>query len=127
MKESAVVVGLDGSPLYWHLPQGRTAVSIPDTRDLWDVLWEHRANLSGVAHSHPGSGRPTPSQTDLTTFSAIEAGLGQRFNWWICNSDQVIVIRWSEDAKLYQARTWDSVSEPSRWLEQLRHNSFDPR
>lgn len=75
MIEVGVVIGLDFRPRYWHLPPGRTAGSIPDTRSLWDVLWEQRADVAGFAHSHPGSGVPGPSHTDVTTFAAIEAGL----------------------------------------------------
>ena len=40
-------------------------------------------DLAGVAHSHPGGGIPTPSWEDLTTFAAVEDGLGQRLVWWI--------------------------------------------
>ncbi len=74
MIECGVVVGIKGA-IHWHLPEGRTMGSIPDTRALWDVFWEHRKlDYLGFAHSHPGSGIPGPSMTDLTTFAAVEAG-----------------------------------------------------
>jgi hypothetical protein len=86
MMETALVV-LQHSVI-WHEPDGRSWGSIPDSRDLWLVLWDHRADLVGVAHSHPGRGRPQPSIEDLTTFCACEAGLGRRLFWWIATADE---------------------------------------
>jgi proteasome lid subunit RPN8/RPN11 len=127
MMEAAVVVGLDGSPLHWHSPPDRTSVAIPDSAAFWNVLWEHRDNLAGVAHSHPGSGLPTPSHEDETTFSAIEAALGRRLSWWITSTDRVIVLRWKGPAPLlYRGREVDPASEPCIWLEGLRTlSSYD--
>ena len=43
MIEAGVVIDRAMNPIFWHLPEGRTAGSIPDTRVLWDVLWERLA------------------------------------------------------------------------------------
>jgi len=84
MREHAVVFDMYGSALSWH--RGISPVEIQDSRALWDTLWEHRCTVGGVAHSHPGyDDVPTPSATDLTTFSAIERGLGRRLLWPIVN------------------------------------------
>ena len=74
----------------WHEPPGRTGGSIPDTRDLWDILWENRQLVVGFAHSHPGLGIPQPSYTDLTTFYAVETGLGRPIAWWITSADTLV-------------------------------------
>lgn len=100
MIETAVVIGPEG-PLYWHVPAGRTAGSIPDSRELWDVLWEHRKYLIGVAHTHPGSGIPAPSWTDITTFVAIQKGLGRELVWWIASMNHFIEL--------------DGVALPNDW------------
>jgi len=92
--EAGVVVGLDGSALHWHLPADRSTGALPDSPDLWEVLWSRRQDVLGFAHSHPGRGRPGPSWTDLTTFAAIEAGLGRRLTWWITSADQLVELRW---------------------------------
>jgi hypothetical protein len=92
--EVAVVIGFDGKPLYWHRPSSSTASQICDSRDLWDVLWENRHRLWGVAHSHPGAGLPSPSYTDLTTFAAVEAALGRRFVWWIASETHLSGCVW---------------------------------
>lgn len=88
MREVALVFDTEGYPIYWHEPPDASTVALPDSRALWDVLWEHRAHLGGVAHTHPGGGIPVPSHTDLTTWAAVEVGLGRRLLWPIL-SDQV--------------------------------------
>jgi 3' exoribonuclease, RNase T-like/Prokaryotic homologs of the JAB domain len=101
MIEAGVVIDRDGRVLHWHLPPGRTCASIPDTRELWDVFWEHRHELLGFMHSHPGGGSPpAPSHEDLTTFAAVEAGLGRRLDWWICNRTATVGIHWTGPGRL---------------------------
>lgn len=122
-KEAAVVVGGDGLPVFWHLPMNRSSVALPDSRQLWDVLWENRRTVAGVAHSHPGSGMPGPSWTDLTTFAAIEAGLGRRLVWWITSDDQAISLVWSgPDTHQYMGVPF--VAQPE-WLSELRQQSYN--
>ncbi len=124
MIEAGVVIGPDG-PLYWHLPEGRTAGSIPDSRRLWEVLWENRhLDDLGFAHSHPGSGMPAPSMTDMTTFKAIEQGMGRRLTWWITSSDHMIEMyraytkEGEEEKYLYAV-----VEEEPVWVSELRAHS----
>jgi hypothetical protein len=127
--ETGVVVNLKGEPIYWHLPPGRIAGYLPDSRSLWDVLWDNRNDLMGFAHSHPGSGFPGPSMEDLTTFSAVERGLGRRLLWWICTKDQVLTWAWDGPDKYHYAAVLDSEYnyEPQvnpGWLEELRRLSY---
>lgn len=125
MWETAVVLDRKGHPVHWHLPPGRSAGSIPDTRSLWDVLWENRMYLEGVAHSHPGSGPTGPSKIDLTTFSAIELGLGQRLSWYITTSGFLCVVTFvGPDPYDYHTRQIPRAHEPM-WIEQLRKLSVD--
>lgn len=88
MMETALVFDWEGRTIHWHEPPGRSGGALPDSRDLWDVLWEHRSKktggtgrLGGVAHTHPWDGPTGASGTDLSTFRAVELGLGQRL-WW---------------------------------------------
>jgi len=94
MLEAAFVFDYRGSVLFWHLPSARSSGALPDSRDLWDVLWENREWLGGVAHTHPWSGRSGPSGTDLTTFAACEKGLGKRLLWPIVTFDHVAIYQW---------------------------------
>lgn len=92
--ETGVVVDYACQPIHWHEPKNRSSVHLADSRDLWDIFWENRKHIAGFAHSHPGSGWPEPSNTDLTTFSAVELALGDRLFWWITSADRYIVLTW---------------------------------
>lgn len=123
MIEAGVVIDKSGQPLFWHLPEGRTAGSLPDSRTLWDVIWGafQDGTLLGFAHSHPGSGVPGPSYSDVTTFAAIEAALGQRLMWWITSETHVVELAWTgEDRLSYRATL---VQEAPAWVAELRRLS----
>ena len=92
--EVGVLLGPGQKVLYWHNPEGRSEAYLPDSRSLWEVMWENRHRLSGFAHSHPGSGPVSPSWEDVTTFAAIEAALGRRLNWWIVNKYHISLVTW---------------------------------
>jgi hypothetical protein len=119
--EAGVVVDLEGEALFWHLPPGRSAGALPDSRELWDVIWENRQRIAGIAHSHPGSGVPAPSYEDVTTFSAVDLALGRRLDWWITSTDHVVLLRWHGPGPYdYAAERLDS--DP-RWVAELRRLS----
>lgn len=116
--EAGVVIDRQGKPLFWHLPAGSTLVSLPDSQDLWARLFENRAMIGGFAHSHPGNGVPRPSQEDLTTFSAVERGLGVCLDWWITSANALVCVRRSGPFE-NEYRSELHSGHPS-WLEQLR-------
>jgi hypothetical protein len=119
--EAGVVVDHHGNALHWHLPEGRSGGSLPDSRELWDVIWDNRTRISGIAHSHPGRGIPGPSHTDVTTFAAVEAALGCRLNWWITSEDHVVVCRWEGPDKLSYKPT--RIAPEPGWVLPLREAS----
>jgi hypothetical protein len=124
--EAGVVIDKEGQPIHWHVPPGRTAGSLPDSRQLWHVLWTNRERLLGIAHSHAGQGEPGPSWEDVTTFSALELALGRRLDWWITSADAVVVMRWVGPEK-YAYRT-ALLSEEPAWVAHLRElSNEDPR
>lgn len=124
--EAGVLIDLAGSPLYWHLPLGRTGVSLPDSKELWEVIWENRDRISGFAHSHPGAGPPWPSTEDLTTFSAVERALGRRLEWWIVSSDYLALLTW-QGPGLYDYGIQHNSGEGFvfEWLDKLREYSYN--
>lgn len=135
--ETGVVVGKDGRAIMWHVPEGRTAGSLPDSRGLWKCIWENRDELVGFAHSHPGRGLPGPSQTDLTTFEAIEAALGKSLQWWICSEDRLVLV-WKRQPNwvatdvianwqtMECGRNLEHYEEPP-WLGRLRWLSYNSK
>lgn len=92
MIETALVFDLEGKTICFHEPRGRTSGSIPDTRSLWDILWENRERLGGVAHTHPWDGPAHPSITDVTTFDALERGLGKHLLWPVVTFTEVACV-----------------------------------
>lgn len=115
--EVAVIIDRKGRPMHWHLPADRTSVSIPDDRDLWQIIWENRDNILGIAHSHPGAGVPVPSHTDITTFDAIDRALGRNLWWLICSETHLVA--WTSN----QAIEGEVIGEPT-WLPKLRRLSY---
>ena len=93
--EVALVFDKEGKTIAFHEPAGRGPENIPDTRSHWEVLEENWDRLGGVAHVHPWSGNAIPSPTDVTTFRAIEKGLGKILLWVVVTFDQVTYWRWS--------------------------------
>lgn len=120
MMEVGVLINKNDNPIHWHLPPGRSGGALPDSRTLWNQIWDNRHYILGFAHSHPGSGEPGPSWTDITTFAAIEAALGKRLDWWITSSDQMVVVKWIGPGKHEYAcqRMRDSW-----WVAKLRRLS----
>lgn len=96
--ETGLVFDRKGKTIHWHLPPGRDGGYIPDTRSLWEVMWDNRHDLGGFAHTHPWRGEAWPSsEPDLTTFQAIEDGLGLRLQWWVVTfTDAKCFIRGDE-------------------------------
>lgn len=123
MMEAGVVIGSDGNVVFWHAPDGRHGGALPDDRRLWDVLWDSRHELGGFAHSHPGSGIPQPSHTDLTTFAAIEAALGCRLVWWIVSSDRMSTFCWMGPGKLDYGGVAEHPNHDPPWVLKLRELS----
>lgn len=129
MIETGVVINVHGEPIHWHEPAGRSGGSLPDSRSLWDVLWQaHQAGwLAGFAHTHPGTGVPGPSQTDVSTFVAIENALGRTLNWWIASADRMVIVRKSTmdsiPGREIFASTQIMVENEPIWVAELRRRS----
>lgn len=119
MLETAVILDRFGAPLYWHEPLKRSMSYMNDSAKLWDIIWEARDNISGIAHTHPGSGFPYPSETDRTTFLAVEAGLWEKLSWPILSCNRMVVCRTLETKKLHVAPV---LFEPT-WATELRLRS----
>lgn len=100
MMETALVFDLDGNTIHWHEPAGRSKGSLPDSAALWDVLWGNRDRLGGVAHTHPWDGPSGPSQTDVTTFAAVEAALGARLVWPVVTFTHETHVVWVGPGRL---------------------------
>lgn len=123
MKELGLLIWNDGSVWIDHEAPNRTAGSISDSADLWQSFWDNRHRVMGHAHTHPGGGVPGPSWTDITTYAAIELGLGKRLDWYVVNRDAVVVCHWKgPNAHDYQVIPTFTFKEAS-WVSVLRVES----
>src|SRR5262245_17747329 len=91
-----------------------SATSIPDERERWETIWEHRHEITEVAHSHPGEFLDF-SHEDLTTMQAVEAGTGKTFIWSIITASGFLSRRDGQDSRRKDA-PW--------WLDLMRNLSY---
>src|SRR5437879_13263385 len=89
---------------------------IPDNRERWEIIWQHRNDITEITHSHPGEFLDF-SHEDLTTMEAVEAGTGNTFTWSIG----------TRHGFLSRSNGRDVQREDSPWwLELIREQSYDP-
>jgi hypothetical protein len=94
-----------------------SATSIPDSRERWETIWNHREEITEIAHTHPGEFLDF-SNEDLTTMEAVEAGTGKNFAW------SVITAR----GFLSRQEGCDTHREDAPWwLGLIRELSFPKR
>ena len=113
MIEMAMVFTKEGKMIY--LQPGSSAGSVSDSRQLWDEIWENRDIVGGVAHTHPWTGMTQPSSTDVTTFAAVEAGLGKRLIWPIVTFTHVNYFGWRHDWGDYAEIMEVDFRDESHW------------
>lgn len=121
MMEVALVFDKEGKTMTWHLPPGRSGGYIPDSHDLWTFLWDHRDTIGGVAHTHPWDGAAWPSHTDVTTFNAIERGLGVRLTWAVITFSDEGYFAWSDEKKQYERLSSSPIQVEG--VQELRNKS----
>jgi hypothetical protein len=91
------------------------ATRIPDERERWETIWEHRHEITEIAHSHPGEFLDFSGE-DLTTMQAVEAGTGQEFAWSIVTRSGYLSRKGGTDS-LRDDSPW--------WLSLIRQLSYD--
>jgi len=91
-----------------------SATRVPDSRERWEVIWQHRHEITEIAHSHPGEFLDF-SHEDLTTMEAVEAGTGKKFTWSIITKKGFLSRKSGTDIHREDA-PW--------WLELMRALSY---
>jgi len=127
MLEMVLVFDTEGRAIFWKGPKGSFEGYVQDSELLWDRIWSARDRIGGVAHTHPWAGEAHPSYIDVTTFEAIERGLGQRLLWPIVTMTEVGYFHWN------LARGYERTKSPFEgnpwWIdnvEELRRVSGGP-
>jgi hypothetical protein len=85
-----------------------SATSIPDERERWEAIWEHRDEITEIAHSHPGEFLDF-SHEDLTTMEAVEAGTGEIFTWSIVTKSGFRSRKGGKDTLRHDSPWWLSL------------------
>jgi hypothetical protein len=73
-QEVFFLIGRGGAVLFSDASDSPSA--LPDSRRRWESIWNHRAEIEELAHSHP-HGPLAFSAEDETTMKALESALGQ--------------------------------------------------
>src|SRR5438046_330406 len=82
-----------------------STTKIPDNRERWEILWQHRHEITEIAHSHPGEFLDF-SDEDLTTMEAVEAGTGKTFAWSIVTKHGFLSRSNGRDARREDSTWW---------------------
>ena len=81
MSEREVLFLLDGEDEVLWSDVG-TAWALDDSRLRWEAIWERRALLAAIAHSHPG-GPLAFSGIDRKTMSTLDGALGRPLRYLV--------------------------------------------
>jgi proteasome lid subunit RPN8/RPN11 len=74
MREVFFLIGEDGAVLWSDASD--SPVRLPDSRARWEAIWERRAKIAEIVHSHP-AGPLAFSREDETTMRALVTALGR--------------------------------------------------
>jgi hypothetical protein len=82
-----------------------SSASIPDSRERWQIIWDHRGEITEIAHSHPGDFLDF-SNEDLTTMQAVEAGIGHKLIWSMVTKSGFLSRNDGKDARRTDSPWW---------------------
>jgi len=86
-REVFFLIGRGGALLWSDASESPSL--LPDSRARWEAIWEHRAELEELAHSHP-QGPLAFSGEDETTMTALESALGKPLRFSVVSPEGVI-------------------------------------
>lgn len=92
-------------------------VALPDHRGRWEAIWQHRAELAEIAHSHP-VGPLAFSSEDEETMAALTDALGRAPVFSVVTPEAMVRRQGGGDERV--------VDEPW-WASLLRRASHAPR
>ena len=91
-------------------------VALPDHRGRWEAIWQHRAELAEITHSHP-LGPLAFSAEDEATMEALGDALGRSPLFSVVTPDAMLRRQDGRDERV--------VDEPW-WASLLRRASHSP-
>ena len=82
-----------------------SATKIPDNHERWETIWNHRQEITEIAHTHPGHFLDF-SHEDLTTMQAVEAGTGMKYSWSVVTKDGFLCRKNGRDVRREDSPWW---------------------
>jgi protein-tyrosine-phosphatase len=107
-REVCFLIGRKGE-LLWS-DASSSPLALPDSRERWEAIWKHRAELAEIAHSHP-LGPEQFSAEDTSTMRALDDALGKKLIFSLVTPRQYLV-RGPEDIAV--------PATPPSWVRGLR-------
>ncbi len=93
-----------------------SSTKIPDNRERWEIIWQHRNEITEIAHSHPGEFLDF-SHEDLTTMEAVEAGAGKMFTWSIITKNGFLSRKGDRDTRRDDSPWWLDLLRALSYVE----------
>ena len=87
VREVCFLIG-EGGAILWADTDGSPG-ALPDSRRRWEQIWNLRASLVEIAHSHP-HGPAAFSDEDETTMAALDAALGVSLRYSVVAPERTI-------------------------------------
>jgi hypothetical protein len=103
-----------------------SATRVPDSRERWETIWQHRDEITEIAHSHPGAFLDF-SHEDLTTMEAVEAGTGKAFTWSIITKAGFLSRKGGREARREDSPWWLGLMRSLSYGESKPRKTNKPR
>ena len=87
-REVCFLIGAGERVLWADASDSPTA--LPDSRARWEAIWQHRDELTEIAHSHP-NGPERFSVEDEETMAALASALGKAPRFSVVTEASVVV------------------------------------
>jgi hypothetical protein len=87
-REVCFLIG-EGERVLWA-DASDSPTALPDSRVRWEAIWNHREELTEIAHSHP-NGPERFSAEDEETMAALASALGRSPRFSVVTPASVIV------------------------------------
>ncbi len=114
-REVCLLIGRDGNVLWSD--ESDSPVLLPDSRERWEAIWQLRAELEEVAHSHP-EGPLGFSTEDESTMSALTSALGRPLRFSVVAPGGMVARVDGRDVLVAKEPWW---AEPLRRASGMRH------
>jgi hypothetical protein len=105
-REVLFLIGRDGAILWSDASSSPTA--LPDSRTRWEKIWELRAEIDEIAHSHP-TGPHAFSREDETTMQALNTALGRPLRFSVVSPDGMLTRLGNDDLAIEGEPWWTAL------------------